>query len=215
MWTTEQVAERVARDIPDGWTVNLGIGMPIAAAGPLEGRRVMIHSENGLLGMGPPPPEGEQDPDLVSAGKGPATLVPGGSTFDSAVSFSLIRGGRLDLSVMGAYQVSVDGDLANWRLPDKRVAGIGGAADLAVGAKRVWVAMKLRAKTGEPRVVETCTYPITARGCVDRIYTDMAVFVRDGGGMHIIEAAAGVDVDALARETGAAPALGRAAEPTS
>ena len=215
MWTTEQIAERVARDIPDGWTVNLGIGMPVSVAGPLQGRRVLIHSENGILGMGGEPPEGQQDPDLISAGKGFTTLVPGGAIIDSSVSFSLIRGGRLDLSVMGAYQVSVDGDLANWRLPDRRIAGIGGAADLAVGAKRVWVTMKLRAKTGELRVVDTCTYPITARGCVSRVYSDMAVFVRGEDGMKVVDVAPDVDVDELCEQTHASPALGQQVEAAS
>jgi len=206
MWTTQEVAERVARDIAEGWTVNLGIGMPISVAPALEGRRVLLHSENGILGMGGSPPEGEEDSDLISAGKGPTTLVPGGAIVDSAVSFSLIRGGRLDLSIMGAYQVSVDGDLANWRLPGRRIAGIGGAADLAVGAQRVWVTMKLRSKTGELRVVDTLTYPLTARRCVSRVYSDMAVFMRGEDGMNIVEVAPGVDLDDLCRRTHCSPA---------
>ena len=202
MWTTEEMAQRVAGDIPDGWTVNLGIGMPIAVAAPLQGRRVMIHSENGIIGMGGTPPEGQEDPDLVSAGKGPTMLVPGAAIIDSAESFSLVRGGRLDLSVMGAYQVSVDGDLANWRLPEKRIAGVGGAADLAAGARRVWVTLKLRAKTGEPRVVPTLTYPLTARGCVSRVYSDMAVFERADDELEVVDVAPGVDLDEVCELTG-------------
>ena len=211
MWTTEELADRVAADIPDGWTINLGIGMPISLAPVLEHRRVLLHSENGVLGMGRPPAEGEEDWDLVSAGKRATTMVPGGAIVDSSVSFSLIRGGRLNLSVMGAYQVAVDGDLANWRLPDKTIAGIGGAADLAAGAQRVWVMMKLRSKTGELRVVERCTFPLTARGCVSRVYTDEAVFVRGEDEMTITAVAPGVDAEQLGRDTHCTLALGEPA----
>lgn len=202
MWTDAEIAGRIADDIQDGWTVNLGVGMPTSVAAALEGRRVLVHSENGILGMGGPPSPGHEDPDLVNAGKGPTTLVPGGAIVDSVVSFMLIRGGRLDLSIMGAYQVSDGGDLANWRLPGRRVAGIGGAADLAVGARRVWVAMKYFSKNGDCRIVDACTYPITARNCVTRVYTDRAVFSRADDKLVIVACAPGISVDQIIQETG-------------
>lgn len=179
-WTDDEIARYVAGDIQDGWAINLGVGMPTLLAAVLANRDVMLHSENGILGMGGPVAPGEEDPDLVNAGKGMTTSVPGAATMDSLTSFTLIRGGRLDLSIMGAYQVSKSGDLANWRLPNRKVAGIGGAADLAVGAKRVWVLMRYYDKNNQPRVVSECTYPLTARGCVTRVYTDHGVFIRDG-----------------------------------
>jgi 3-oxoacid CoA-transferase B subunit len=201
-WTDDDVTARIAKDVEDGWTVNLGVGMPTSVTPQLKGRPVLIHSENGILGMGGPPLEGEGDPDLLHAGKGYASIVPGGAIVDSSVSFGLVRGGRLDLSIMGAYQVSLHGDLANWRLPGKKIAGIGGAADLASGAKRVWIIMKFRSKDGAPRVVPEVTYPITAVRCVSRVYTDEAVFVRAGDHMAIAEVAPGVDLAELQRETG-------------
>jgi 3-oxoacid CoA-transferase B subunit len=203
-WADDELAARVARDVEDGWAVNLGVGMPTSVAPALASRDVMMHSENGLLGMGGPPGPDEIDPDLVNAGKGPTTMRPGASIMDSVVSFTLIRGGRLDLSIMGAYQVSVGGDLANWRLPSRRVAGIGGAADLAVGAKQVWILMRYAAKDGGSRVVPDCTYPITARGCVSRVYTDAAVFVRREGQLEVVECAAGIDPALVSAETGCA-----------
>lgn len=203
MWSVEEMAARVASDISDSWTVNLGIGLPTSVAPELEWRPVIVHSENGILGMGGPPPEGEEDPEVQHAGKGPATIVPGGAIVDSVVSFSLIHGGRLDLALMGAYQVSVHGDLANWRLPEKRIAGIGGAADLAVGARRVWIIMKLYTKAGEPRLQPHCDYPITAFGCVSRVYTDTGVFARaDSGRMSVVELAPGADLDRVCTDTG-------------
>lgn len=193
-WTDEQIAARIAQDIPDGWTLNLGVGLPTKVAPLLAGRRVLVHSENGILGVGAPATPGSEDPDLVHAGKGWTTLVPGAAIIDSVGSFTLIRGGRLDLSIMGAYQVSIDGDLANWRVPGQRIAGIGGAADLAFGAKRVWIAMKFWSKEGHPRIVRECTYPLTCGGCVSHVYTDVGVFTRSRSALALMEAAPGVDL---------------------
>lgn len=202
-WTDEQIAQRVARDIEPGWIINLGIGIPTRVAAHLTAPGVLVHSENGILGMGPPAPAGEEDPDLVDAGKNAVTVVAGGAFMDTLVSFSLIRGGHLDLSLMGGYQVSAAGDLANWRLPDRRVGGIGGAADLAVGAKRVWVAMKHSTKKAEPKLVSECTYPLTAKGIVSRIYSDMAVLEldREGRIAYVLDLAPGVDRDELKTAT--------------
>ena len=193
-WTEEQIAQRVAQDVEPTWVINLGIGLPTQVARHIDAPGVLVHSENGILGMGPPASEADADPDLVDAGKNAVTVVPGAAFMDTLVSFTLIRGGRLDLSVMGGYQVSARGDLANWRLPDRRVGGIGGAADLAVGSKRVWVAMKHVTKTGEAKLVPECTYPLTAKGIVSRIYSDLAVLEldRDGGFAYIVELAPGV-----------------------
>ena len=162
-WTKEELALLVAQDMQDGWLVNLGIGMPTSVIDHLFHRDVLVHSENGVIGIGPPPPASEEDIDLVNPGKEYATLIPGGAFIDSVMSFTLMRGGRMDLAVMGAYQVSEVGDLANWRLPKGRLAGIGGAADLAVGARRLWVMMSYRAPDGSPKIVPNCTYPLTAR----------------------------------------------------
>jgi 3-oxoacid CoA-transferase B subunit len=194
-WTDDQIAQRVARDVEPGWVINLGIGIPTQVAQHITAPGVLVHSENGILGMGPPAPEGEEDPDLVDASKNAVTLVPGAAFMDTLVSFSLIRGGHLDLSLMGAYQVSVSGDLANWRLPDRRVGGIGGAADLAAGAKRVWITMKHTTKTGEPKLIAECTYPLTAKGIVSRIYSDLAVLEldRDAGIAYVLDLAPGVE----------------------
>jgi 3-oxoacid CoA-transferase B subunit len=190
-WTDEQIAERVAQDVEPGWVINLGIGIPTQVARHLTVPGVLVHSENGILGMGPPATEEQADPDLVDAGKNAVTVVPGAAFMDTLVSFSLIRGGHLDLSVMGGYQVSSGGDLANWRLPNRRVGGIGGAADLAAGSKRVWVAMKHTTKTGEPKLVHECTYPLTAKGIVSRIYSDLAVLDldRDAGIAYVLDQA--------------------------
>ena len=165
-----------------------------------------MHSENGILGMGPPATDAEADPDLVDAGKNAVTVVPGAAFMDTLVSFSLIRGGHLDLSVMGCYQVSADGDLANWRLPQRRVGGIGGAADLAAGSKRVWLAMRHTAKQGEPKIVPKCTYPLTAKGIVSRIYSDLAVLEldRDAGVAYVLELAPDVERTELESATGIA-----------
>jgi 3-oxoadipate CoA-transferase beta subunit len=194
-WTDDEIAARIAADIEPGWNINLGIGIPTLVAAHLNAPDVLVHSENGILGMGPQPEPGSEDWDVIDAGKNPATIVPGAAFMDSATSFAIIRGGRLDLSLMGAYQVSVEGDLANWRLPDRRVGGIGGAADLVIGAKRVWVAMRHHAKDGESKFVEHCTYPLTARGVVSRIYTDMGVFDLADGEVRARELAPGVAPD--------------------
>ena len=186
-WTREQIAQRVARDIERGWTVNLGVGIPTLIAPHIAHPETLVHSENGILGMGGPPPDGTPfDPDLVHAGKGAATVVAGGSFFDSLMSFGLIRGGHLDLAVMGAFQVSADGDVANWKLPHKRTAALGGAADLAAGANRVWIAMEHRGRSGESRLLDACTYPLTAAGVVTRVYTDLSVLAPVGRGRFAV-----------------------------
>ena len=199
-WTTDEMAQRVAADIPDGWIVNIGIGLPLEVVPYLQHRRVWTHSENGILGVGPRPPAGQEDPDIVDAGKEFVTILPGGAFMDSSVSFALIRGGRLDLAVMGAYQVSGSGDLANWKLPGRRVGGIGGAADIAAGARRIWVMMTHTTREGQPKIVRQCTYPLTARGVVKRIYTDLAVLDVQADGLAVRSLAPGVtlqDVQAV------------------
>jgi 3-oxoacid CoA-transferase B subunit len=196
-WTTDEIAARVAADIPDGWVVNLGVGLPTLVAAPLHGRPVMVHAENGILGVGPPPPPGDEDPDVIDPGKSPVTTVPGAAYMDSLTSFSLIRGGRLNLAVMGAYQVSERGDLANWRLPDRRGGAIGGAADLAVGAPNLWVMTTHCAKDGLPKLVRECTFPLTARSVVTRVYTDLAVLDVVDGALRPLLLAPGATVDGL------------------
>ncbi len=173
----DELVERIARDIPDGAFVNLGIGLPDLIPKHIpKNIELFLQSENGLLHMGPPPPEGQEDWDLINAGKQAVTILPGGSYFDSALSFTIMRGGHLDLSVLGAFQVSENGDLANWSTGDPTdVPAVGGAMDLASGAKLIWVVMEHTTKTGEPRIVHTCKYPLTAKGVVRRIYTNLAV----------------------------------------
>lgn len=200
--TKDQVAERVARDIGPGWSVNLGIGTPTLVARFISCPETLVHSENGILGMGGPAPEGTGDADLVDAGKRRVTVVPGASFFDSLMSFGLIRGGHLDLAVMGAYQVSAGGDLANWRLPSRQTGALGGAADLAAGSKRVWVAMEHVDRSGRPRLLTECSYPLTARGVVSRIYTDLAVLAPQGGGRYgVVELTDGVTLDEVQKVT--------------
>jgi 3-oxoadipate CoA-transferase beta subunit len=190
------LARRIAQDIGRGWSVNLGIGIPTLVAQFIRDPETLVQSENGILGMGGPPPAGQEDPDLVDAGKRPATIVPGGCFFDSLMSFGLIRGGHLDLAVLGAFQVGSNGDLANWRLPHKSTGALGGAADLAAGARQVWVAMEHVGKNGERRVLAECSYPLTARGVVRRIYTDLAVLTPLGDGRFgLVELAEGVGFD--------------------
>jgi 3-oxoadipate CoA-transferase beta subunit len=175
--TRKEIAARVARDIPEGAYVNLGIGLPTLVGNYLPpDREIFLHSENGLLGMGPAPPPGEEDEDLINAGKQPVTLLTGGSYFDHADSFAMMRGGHLDICVLGAFQVAVNGDLANWHTgaPDA-IPAVGGAMDLAVGAKQVFVTMEHQTKIGESKIVAQCTYPVTGLACVSRIYTDLAV----------------------------------------
>lgn len=184
----DQLAARVAQDIFEGAVVNLGFGRPTLVGDHLGGREIILHSENGVLGMGPSPPPGEEDYDLVNAGKQPVTLLKGGSFFHHADSFAMIRGGHIDICVLGAYQVSCTGDLANWSTDEEdSIPGVGGAMDLAIGAKQVWVIMELLTKTGESKVVEKCSYPLTAAGCVKRIYLDIATLACTPQGLKLIE----------------------------
>ena len=200
----EQLAARVARDIPEGAYVNLGIGLPTLVGNHLpRDREVFLHSENGILGMGPAPPEGEEDWDVINAGKQPVTLLTGGAYFHHADSFAIMRGGHLDICVLGAFQVSVTGDLANWHTgaPDA-IPAVGGAMDLAVGAKRVFVMMEHLTKSGESKIVPRCTYPLTGIGCVDRIYTDLAVIDVTSDGLVVIETVDGLSLAELERLSG-------------
>ena len=203
-WSRDEMASRIARDIPEGAVVNLGIGMPTLVANhlPLD-REVLLHSENGVLGMGPAPAAGDEDWDLINAGKQPVTLRQGGSFFHHADSFALMRGGHLDLCVLGAFQVSARGDLANWHTgaPDS-IPAVGGAMDLAIGAKRTVVMMEHLTKSGESKLVPQCTYPLTGLGCVRRVYTDLAVIeINPGGPAIVIERVAGLEFEELQRLT--------------
>ncbi len=198
-WTREQMAARVAQDIPEGAVVNLGIGLPtlVTAHIPAD-REVILHSENGVLGMGPPPAAGAEDYDLINAGKQPVTLRPGGCFFHHADSFAMMRGGHLDICVLGAFQVSTRGDLANWHTgaPDA-IPAVGGAMDLAIGAKQTFVMMEHLSKSGESKIVAQCSYPLTAAACVARIYTDLAVLAVTASGLQIVDMAPGLDHPAL------------------
>ena len=202
-WSNEALADIVAGDITDGWYVNLGVGLPTLVAERLPGRPVLVHSENGILGVGPPPPAGEEDPDIIDPGKNPVTIVPGAAYMDSGMSFALIRGAHLDLSVMGAFQVSADGDLANWRLPGKKGGAIGGAADLAAGSRRVWAMTTHTTRDGQPKLVRACDYPLTAIRVVTRVYSDLAVLDEANGRFRVIRMAPGVTEDELRASTGA------------
>jgi 3-oxoadipate CoA-transferase beta subunit len=201
----KQMAARVARDIPEGATVNLGIGLPTLVSDFLpKDREIILHSENGVLGIGPQPPKGEEDPDLVNAGKQPVTLLPGGSFFHHADSFAMIRGQHLDFCVLGAFQVSAAGDIANWHTgePDA-IPAVGGAMDLAAGAKQVLVMMEHLTKDGKSKIVERCTYPLTGARCVSRVYTDLAVIDIRPDGLHLVEIVAeGLSFDELQRLNG-------------
>jgi 3-oxoadipate CoA-transferase beta subunit len=201
----DAIARRVGRDIPDGAYVNLGIGLPTLAANyvPTD-REVVYHSENGILGLGPAPKSGEEDPDLINAGKQPVTLLPGASIFHHTDAFAMIRGGHIDLALLGAMQVSADGDLANWATGDEKFPpAVGGAMDLAAGAASVWVLMEHTAKDGAPKILERCTYPLTASGVVDRIYTNLAVIEVTNGGLIVREMVEGLKFEDLQQKTGA------------
>ena len=203
-WTNQEMAERAAKEIEPGSIVNLGIGLPTLVADYLpEGAGVWFHSENGLLGMGPYPRPGEEDPQLINAGKQTVTVVPGGSFFDSATSFAMIRGGHVDLAILGAMQVGMNGDLANWWIPGGKMMGIGGAMDLASGAKRVLVLTAHVTKTGAPKLLSAVDYPLTAQGCVHRVVTDLAVLDVAGHGFRLVELAPGVSEREVREATGA------------
>ena len=190
----DQLARRVAQDIHDGAYVNLGIGMPTLVANHLpRAMEVVLHSENGILGMGPAPAAGEEDYDLINAGKQPVTLLPGGAFFHHADSFAMMRGGHLDICVLGAFQVSAQGDLANWHTGDKdAIPAVGGAMDLAIGAKATWVMMDLLTRQGESKVVAKCSYPLTGIGCVKRIYTDLATLECTPSGLRLVDTVEGL-----------------------
>ncbi len=200
----DELARLVARDIHDGAYVNLGIGMPTLVANHIPaGREVILHSENGILGMGPAPAPAHEDFDLINAGKQPVTLLPGGAYFHHADSFAMMRGGHLDICVLGAFQVSATGDLANWSTGEVgAIPAVGGAMDLAVGAKQTWVMMDLLTKTGESKVVRECSYPLTGIGCVKRIYSDLATFECAQDGLRLIDKVKGLEIADLEELTG-------------
>jgi 3-oxoadipate CoA-transferase beta subunit len=203
-YSRDQMAARVARDIPEGSYVNLGIGLPTRVANHLpKDRDIFLHSENGLLGMGPAPAPGGEDPDLINAGKQPVTLLTGGAYFHHADSFAMMRGGHLDFCVLGAFQVSASGDLANWHTgAPGAIPAVGGAMDLAIGAKKVLVMMDHQTRSGESKIVATCTYPLTGIACVDRIYTDLAVIDVTAQGLRVLEMVDGLTLPELAKLTG-------------
>ncbi|OGA99788.1 MAG: 3-oxoadipate CoA-transferase [Burkholderiales bacterium RIFCSPHIGHO2_12_FULL_61_11] len=202
--TKDQLAARVAQDIREGAVVNLGIGMPTLVANHIPAsREVLLHSENGILGLGPAPAAGEEDYDLINAGKQPVTLLKGGSFFHHADSFAMMRGGHLDICVLGAFQVSSTGDLANWHTGEKdAIPAVGGAMDLAVGARQTWVMMDLLTKQGESKVVQRCTYPLTAIACVKRIYSDLATLECTPQGLKLIDKVDGLAHSALEKLLG-------------
>jgi len=199
-----QMAARVARDIPEGAYVNLGIGLPTKVADYLPAdREILLQSENGLLGMGPAPSPGEEDWELINAGKQAVTLLTGGCYFHHADSFAMMRAGHIDICVLGAFQVSIHGDLANWHTGEPgAIPAVGGAMDLAIGAKRTYVMMELLTKQGESKLVESCSYPLTGLGCVSRLYTDLAVFDLGPGGCTVVEMVDGMSIEELRGLTG-------------
>jgi 3-oxoadipate CoA-transferase, beta subunit len=201
----DEIAQRLAKDIPEGAYVNLGIGLPTKVANYLpKDKEIFLHSENGVLGMGPAPEPGLEDWDLINAGKQPVTLLKGGSFFHHADSFAMMRGGHLDICVLGAFQVSRHGDLANWHTgePDA-IPAVGGAMDLAAGARAVYVMMELQTRDGQSKLVEQCSYPLTGVKCVSRVYTDYAVFqIESEGAVRVVDDCAGADIEELRRITG-------------
>lgn len=204
-WTRDEMAKRLALDIPNGSYVNLGIGIPeLVTRFVPEGRMLIYHTENGMIGMGPSPAEGQGDPELINAGKRQVTAIPGAAYFHHADSFAMIRGGHIDLCVLGAMQVSQHGDLANWSTGEPgAIPAVGGAMDLCAGVKSVYVITQHCTKDGEPKLVESCTYPLTGLGVINRVYTDLAVIDITGGGFKLVELSPGVDFEYVQDRTGA------------
>ena len=202
--TKDELAARVAQDIPEGATVNLGIGQPTLVANHIPpSREILLHSENGILGMGPAPAAGQEDYDLINAGKQPVTLLPGGAFFHHADSFAMMRGGHLDICVLGAFQVSAHGDLANWHTGEAgAIPAVGGAMDLASGAKQTWVMMDLLTKQGQSKLVAQCSYPLTGIACVKRVYTDLATLACMPSGLQVIDMVPGLSLQALSELIG-------------